>query len=130
MKSSRQKGNSLVEFTIAAPLLSLLFLGAWHFGYTFYIYAELEHAVRAGARYASVKKYDSSTSTPTPAFLNAVQNVVVYGDPAPANSAVPIASGLTKSNVAVTVTFASGAPTGVSVGITNYRVPGVFGNLF
>ena len=81
---------------------------------------------RRGSRYASLKRYDSATTTPTSSFRTAVQNVVVYGDPAPANGATPIAPGLTAGNVALTVAFAGGVPSGITVSINNYRVPGIF----
>src|SRR5207245_9985969 len=49
----------------------------------FYVYNTLVIAVREGARYASIKPYDSTTTTPTSAFQNAVRNMVVYGDQNP-----------------------------------------------
>jgi len=73
-------------------------------------------------------KYESPNSTPTPAFLTAVQNVVVYGDPVPVAGASPVAPGLTTANVALTVTFPSGAPTSVAVAITGYQLPTYFGS--
>ena len=105
-----------------------LFLGIWQFGYAFYLYAELEQSVRAGARYAAELKYQSATSTPTSAFLTAVRNVVVYGDPAPADGTAPVARGLTTGNVALTVTFTLGVPTGMTVAITGYQLPTYFGS--
>src|SRR5581483_3152848 len=94
----------------------------WAFGYTFYQYGKLENAVRAGGRYASMRTYDSGTSNPSPAFLTAVQKMTVYGDPnADTASATPVVSGLTTSNVQVTVTWASG-PKAVTVSITNFKL--------
>jgi Flp pilus assembly protein TadG len=124
----RRQGSVIVEFTLSATFLVSLFLGVWQFGYAFLIYGELEEAVRAGARYASMCTYNSANATPTPALLTAVQNVVVYGDPAPAGGATPVAPGLTTGNVSLTVTFASGVPTAMTVAITGYTVPTYFGN--
>jgi len=121
----RRSGSVLVEFTLSATFLIAVFLGVWQFGYAFYIYSELEQAVRDGARYASLGTYNSANSTPTAAFLTAVQNVVVYGDPA--GGTTPIAPGLTTANVSLTVTFTS-VPTTMTVAITNYMVPTYFGN--
>ena len=121
----RRSGSVLVEFTLSATFLIAVFLGVWQFGYAFYIYSELEQAVRDGARYASLGTYNSANSTPTAAFLTAVQNVVVYGDPA--GGTTPIAPGLTTANVSLTVTFTS-VPTTMTVAITNYTVPTYFGN--
>jgi hypothetical protein len=60
-----------------------LFLGVWQYGYSFYVYAELEQAVRDGARYAAARTYDSATSTPTDTFLAAFRTSWYY-DPEPA----------------------------------------------
>ena len=125
---TRRRGNALIELTLSLTFLSALFLGTWQYGYAFYIYAELEQSVRAGARYASLLTYNSGTSTPLPAFQTAVQNVVVYGDPAPSVDAVPVVPGLTTDNVSVTVTWVSSAPTQMTVAIVNYQLPTYFGN--
>ncbi len=123
----RRSGSVLVEFTLSATFLIAVFLGVWEFGYAFFIYSELEQSVRAGARFASLGTYNSANSTPTAAFLTAVQNVVVYGDPSPPNGATPVAPGLTTANVSLTVTFTS-VPTTMNVAITGYTVPTYFGN--
>jgi Flp pilus assembly protein TadG len=124
----RRKGSVLVELTLSLTFLAALFLGTWQYGYAFYTYAQLEQAVRDGARYASLITYDSGTSTPSDAFQAAVQNVVVYGDPAPANGATPVAPGLTTNNVSLTVTWLNGVPTAMTVAITGYQIPTYFGN--
>ena len=121
----KRSGSVLVEFTLSAIFLTGLFLGVWQFGYGFYIYNELEQSVRAGARYASLRTYNSATSTPTSDFLTAVQNVVVYGDPA--GGTTPVAPGLTTANVSLTVTFTS-VPTEMNVAITGYQLPTYFGS--
>lgn len=121
----RSSGSVLVEFTLSATFLIALFLGVWQFGYGFFIYNELEEAVRAGARYASLRTYNSADSTPTSDSLTAVQNVVVYGDPA--GGTTPVAPGLTTADVSVTVTFTS-VPTEMNVAIAGYRLPTYFGS--
>ena len=124
-----RSGSVLVEFTLSAAFLIALFLGVWQFGYGFFIYNELEEAVRAGARYASLATYNSANSTPTAAFQTAVQNVVVYGNPV--GGTTPLAPGLTTANVSVTVTFSNtvpGVPTEMTVSITGYQLPTYFGS--
>jgi len=121
----RRTGSVLVEFSLSATFLIALFLGVWQFGYGFFIYNELEESVRAGARYASLGTYNSANGTPAASFLSAVQNVVVYGNPA--GGTTPVAPGLTTANVSLTVTFTS-VPTTMTVAITNYAVPTYFGN--
>jgi len=116
----------MIEFTLALLVLVLVFLGAWQFGYAFYLYGELDQAVRAGARYAALQTYNSANATPTAAFKSAVQKIVVYGDPAPALGANAIISGLTTDNVSLKVTFANSIPTSVSVEITNFQISALF----
>jgi hypothetical protein len=77
----------------------------------------LEDAVRAGARYASITTYDTSNVS---AYTTAVQNVVVYGNPA--GGTQPVVARLQTSHVNVTVSPAVGQPTSVTVGITGYSL--------
>src|SRR5690349_6943876 len=80
-----ERGEALIEFALSFFLIFAIFSGIFQFGYTFYVYNSLVNAVREGARYASIKPYDSTTTTPSSAFQTAVQNMVVYGDANPAN---------------------------------------------
>lgn len=127
----RRRGSVLVEFTLALPVLTLLFIGTWQFGYAFFLYNELEQAVRSGARYASLLTYDSADSTPTANFRDDVRNVVLYGDPAGGTKTV--VPGLTAENVIVECSFfANGfatppgvdmkTPVRVAVSIDNFSV--------
>jgi Flp pilus assembly protein TadG len=112
-----------VEFTLSLLFLVPVFLGTWAFGFTFFQYAQLENAVRAGARYASQQTYDSASTTPSSAFLTAVQKATVYGDPAAdSSSATPVVAGLTTGKVQLNVTFTSGAPSAMTVSITNFQL--------
>jgi Flp pilus assembly protein TadG len=123
-RRQRRSGTAVLELTLSMMVLGPMFLGAATFGYSFYLYEKLVNAVRTGARYASTLTYDSATSTPTSAFSTAVKKMTVYGDPA-ANtaSATAVVAGLTTSNVNLTVTFASGVPTGMTVSISGYQIP-------
>lgn len=98
-----RNGGALVEFTLLTPLLVALFLGTWQFGYAYFLYDKAEQAVRAGARYASQRTYDSGTPTPSAAFVRDVQNVVLYGDPT--GGTTPVVPGLAAANVKVQVSF-------------------------
>ncbi len=126
---SRRSGHAIIEISMAMPFLVGLLLGIWQFGYSFYNYAKLEQAVRAGARYASVALYDSASSTPSLAFQTAVQNMVVYGSPSPAAGTKAVALNLSTSNVVVTPTFTSGVPTAMTVAINNYQMPTYFSSM-
>ncbi|HEX5227853.1 MAG TPA: TadE family protein [Bryobacteraceae bacterium] len=97
MRCSRQRGNSLIEFAGSLVLLALMFAGIFEIGYSFYTYGTLVTAVRAGARYAALQPRGTRAD---PAIVaKAVRNVVVYGDPAPADRAQPIVRGLSTDDV-------------------------------
>ena len=119
----QQRGSVTVEFALSLLLLIPVFLGTWAFGFTFFQYAQLENAVRAGARYASERTYDSASTTPSSAFLTAVRKVTVYGNPgADPSSATPLVAVLTPGNVQLPVTFTSGAPSAMTVAVTNFQL--------
>jgi len=124
---SDERGATLWEFGMGFWILVLFFTGTYQFGYGIYTYNALENAVRAGAEYAAMQAYDSSTSTPSSAFLTQVRNVVVYGDPDGTNT-TPVVPGLTASQVVLTVTFASRVPTTMSVKINGYSINAIFGS--
>ena len=122
-----RRGSALVEFAVAVGVFVPLLTGTFQFGYSFFVYNKLQNAVRAGARYASLRSYDSTTSTPSSAFSNAVKNVVVYGDPD--GGATPATSGLSTNEVFVTVTMTSNVPSLVTVDIRGFAINGVFGTI-
>ena len=118
-----RRGNALVEFALSFGLLFAVFAGVFQFGYVYYVYNTLESAVRGGARYASLRVYDSATSTPSSAYLTAVRNMVVYGNPSASGQA--LAPGLTPEKVSVTVAMEKKVPARITVAITNYTVSAV-----
>ena len=118
-----RRGNVMIEFAVGVGVLAAVFTGTFQFGYTFYQYNTLKNAVSDGARYASLRPYDSSTATPSNAFRDAVRNMVVYGDPA--GGTAPIAPGLATSNVTLQPTFTSGVPTAMTVSINGYTISAV-----
>lgn len=120
LRRRRQGGNALIEFAIAFGFLFPVLTGTFQFGYAFFIYNELQNAVRQGARYAAFKTYDSSSSTPSTAFANSVKNVVVYGNPT--GGTTPIVPSLTTDNVNLQVTYAAGVPDMMTVSIQNYTL--------
>ena len=115
-----QRGNALIEFALAFGFLFPVLTGTFQFGYAFFVYNELQNAVRQGARYAAYKTYDSASTTPSTAFANSVKNAVVYGNPA--GGTVPIVPTLTTANVNLTVTFTNGVPEMMTVSIQNYTL--------
>jgi Flp pilus assembly protein TadG len=125
-RSDSRSGSVMLEFAMGASIMAAVFAGTFQFGYTFYQYNMLKNATNAGARYASLRSYDSSTTTPSNAFQTAVQNMVLYGDPS--GGSAPIAPGLSASNVNLQVTFTNGVPSAMTVAINAYTISGVFGN--
>jgi hypothetical protein len=130
-RAPRERGNALIEFALSFFLIFAVFSGIFQFAYSFYVYNTLVVAVREGARYASLKPYDSTTTTPSSGFLSAVRNMVIYGDPNPADGARPIVPRIQAGNVSLTVTGGGTgtltAPTQMTVSITSFSVDAVFG---
>ncbi|MBI4877525.1 MAG: pilus assembly protein [Acidobacteria bacterium] len=123
----RQRGNAMIEFGIAMAVLFPILAGTFQYGYSYFVYNNLESSVRAAARYAATRTYDSGTATPSAAFAASVRNMALYGDPAGGTVTVP--AGLTPGNVTVQMTFSNGVPSRVTVAISGYQINGVFGNL-
>ena len=118
-RTQRRRGNALIEFALAFSLAFLLMAGTFQFGYAFFVYNQLQNAVRSGARYAALRSYDSSTATPSAAFLTAVQNMTVYG--APEGGSKPVVSGLSPDAVGVQVTFSDGVPSVMRVAVNSFE---------
>lgn len=120
----------MIEFAVGAGVLFAVFTGTFQFGYSFYQYNLLKNSVNSGAAYAALRTYDSNTSTPSNAFKQAVQNVVVYGDPG--GGSHPVLPGLRTNNVNVTpgwsTTGTGGVPLAMTVSISGYAIQSVFGN--
>lgn len=116
----RTRGNAMVEFALAVSLLLPMLFGTFEFGYAFYTYNRLVAAVREGARYASLTTYDSSTSTPSSAYLTAVRNAAVYGNPS--GGATPVVSGLAADKIGVSVTMDKGVPDMITVSVTSFTI--------
>jgi len=124
-----RRGNAILEFALSSAILIYVFTGVFQFGYSMYLYNELEAGVRAGIRYASLAGISNNADSSIPAaYSTAVQNMVVYGTPSPGASPLPVIKGLTTAVVTVGVTFDSGhIPTNVSVKISSYSVDAIFG---
>jgi Flp pilus assembly protein TadG len=109
IKLGSRRGNAMVEFAAAAGILIPLFVGTFQFGYTFYVYNLLSTQMRAGARYASMLTYKGSDGTsPDSTFKTAVKNMVLYGNPNPANGAKAMEPGLKTSQIDVEIKGSDG----------------------
>ena len=106
---NKERGSTLVEFSIAATVFLTVMFAAIEFGRAVWTHNALADAARRGARYAVVN--EASTSN--------VKNVVVYGNPA--GGTKPVVQNLTTDNVNVTYAgFGLDAGT-VQVTITDYE---------
>ena len=110
-----ERGNTLIEFAVSLALLAVMFAGIFEIGYSFYTYAALQNAVRAGARYAALQSGDSAE------VAKAVRNLVVYGDPAPTDRTQPLVSGLTTDHVELI-----DAPGARTVALRDFELDAVF----
>jgi Flp pilus assembly protein TadG len=117
----------MLEFGIAAAVILPIFAGSFQYGYSYYVYNNLQTSVRAAGRYAATRTYDSASATPTAAFTTAVKNMAVYGNPLGGTRS--LTPNLTTGKVAVSVTFSMGTPSGVTVQVNNFQINGVFGTV-
>jgi len=72
-----KRGQSVVEFTLAAPLFFLAFYAIIEFSHLFYVRSTLQHALDEAARYMSTGQGQDPNSPvgPSTARLAAIQNV-------------------------------------------------------
>ena len=116
-RRKHQRGSALIELAGALILLVTLLTGIFQIGYTFYTYENLIHAVRAGARYASLRAPGSGSDS---AFAKSVRNLVVYGDPQ-ATGAKPIVPGLAPEQVELTI-----QPSTATVSVRGFAIDALF----
>ena len=114
-------GSALIEFAASLIVITALFTGIFQFSYALSTYHGLVNAVRAGARYASLQLPADSAQ---PEFTKAVQNVVVYGDPAPPGNAKPVTPRLTPDNVELIL-----EPGTATVSVRGFELPSVFSKI-
>jgi Flp pilus assembly protein TadG len=118
----KRRGTALIEFAGSLIILSTMFAGIFQAGYTFYTYNTLVNAVRSGARYASRQPAGSSAANPE--FVKAVQNLVVYGEPAPAAGAKAIVAGLTPASVEIVL-----GPATTTVTVRGFEIDALFSKI-
>lgn len=132
-QSRRRRGNAIIEFALASSILFPTFAGVFQFGYTFYTYNTLQGSVRAAARFASVRQYTATTSTPASEYSSEIKNMVVYGKPNPVLTAapgvtvdIPVTNGLTADNVSLDIVMNGSIPKTITVKVTNFTIDAIF----
>ena len=116
-----QAGSALIEFAISLMLLAAVFVGVFQIGYAFLAYGTLVNAVRAGARYSALQQHGPAADRD---LAKAVRNLVVYGDPAPADHAKPVVQGLTTENIEIV-----NGPGTSTVSLRGFQVDALFAKL-
>jgi Flp pilus assembly protein TadG len=116
-----QAGSAMIEFAASLIILAGVFAGVFQIGYAFLTYGTLVSAVRAGARYSSLQQRGAAAD---PEVAKAVRNLVVYGDPAPAEHSKPVVRGLTTGNVEIV-----NGPDTSTVSLRGFEVDALFAKL-
>jgi hypothetical protein len=70
--AGRERGASIVEFALVAPVFFFLFLAIIEFGVLFWVNLTMQHAVREGARYAVTGQSNLDPNTANQQRYNAV----------------------------------------------------------
>lgn len=118
----RQRGLAAVEFTLVAPLLLLLMLGAAEFGRVLFQYNTLAKAVRDSARYYSTHAFVGSTTKEDATAKTLAAHLVQYGNQGGAGE--PLLPDPLPTVTAGTATDATGSYVTVSADYTFTFLPG------
>jgi len=96
----RQQGIAAVEFTIAVPILLMLFIGTAELGKLLYDYNTLSKAQRNGIRYlaAQASAGQAGNAIDNDTYIDNASNLVVYGNLAGIGD--PLLEGFTTDDVA------------------------------
>lgn len=127
-RGKNRRGNAVVEFAIASAILIPTLAGTFQFGFSFYRYNLLQTAVANGGMYGAYRTYRAENGATDIAKVKAaIQNMAVYGTPAPSGTPVPVVPGLKPSDIDVTYTLtALQIPTAVTVKVKSYKVNALF----
>jgi len=88
-----ERGQTLIEFAFAASIFFMMLVGIVAGGVLFYTHNALVESTRRGARFATLRQNTANDDE--------VKNVTVYGTPAPAVGAMPLAPNLVPANITV-----------------------------
>jgi Flp pilus assembly protein TadG len=108
-KKNKERGGTLVEFSIAATVFLTVMFGVIEFGRVLWTHNALTDAARRGARYAVVHKAID---------IDDVKKIVVYGD---TSGTTPVVENLTTDNVQVNYSGFTLDGGTVQVTITDYE---------
>ena len=104
----KQRGLAVIEFAIVVPVMLFLMLATAEFGRVFYQYNTLTKAVQSGARYASKPLLTTNELTNLDAaFMQRIQNIVVYGNEVVADGSTPVLDGFAANSSNVQINSSS-----------------------
>lgn len=122
----RERGSSIIEFSLVATLCLALFGGLFECGHLFLDYYLLQHTVRRAAEWAAATPYESPNEQADDTLRSAVQNIVVFGEAAPRANARPLVAGLKREDVELSVRFENSVPVTMTVGLRDFEIRGLF----
>jgi Flp pilus assembly protein TadG len=76
---TRERGSTLVEFTIASTVFFIFIFGTLEFGRAVYQYNVIAHAGKAAVRWAAVRGNSSGQTPATTAQVDSVVQTQLYG---------------------------------------------------
>ena len=106
---NKERGSLLVESALVLLAFVLIVVSVFDFGQVLFLHQSITERVRAALRYGTVNSYDGA----------AIQNYVIYGQPAPPASASPDFS-LTPAMVSVQRAEAGTTDDRVTITVSNY----------
>lgn len=123
-KNSRERGATLVEFSIGASVFLLAMFAVIEFGRALWVHNALADAARRAARYAvnqpaSTPAGSATSGTNVGPSIAAIRNVGVYGNPAGTGSAM--VNNLTPANIDVQYSNFGVGQGSVAITITSYQ---------
>jgi len=134
LRSSRRRGNALIELALATTLMVPILIGTFEFGYTFYVYNLLSTQVRGGSRYASFRTFRCMDTASVDKYKAAIRNMVRTSSPD--GSGALIIPGLADANVLVEIVDQNGVaadnanvPATVTVSAVNFNIYSVFATM-
>lgn len=115
-KSTKQRGQSLVEVALTLPILIILFLGIAEVGFFLFSHVQIANSARAGAREGSLCRLNDNCATLNTVVQTAVYNEAQYLTMTGSNTKVatqpsnPATNPAIGTPITVTVTYSHTSP--------------------
>jgi len=118
-----ERGATLVEMALVAPLMLILSAGVFEFGNMLHQKLLMQAGLNDGARFAARCNSQMYTDFGLPAIncANMSRNIAVYGVPNPTDTSKPRVAGWDAADVTVEIADPSRCHDAVVGGVTQYR---------